>query len=540
MQYSIGPDSIPAPEEGWMKKKCFIERFMGMNMLPNALQNVFVQETRGTFEIDGQIFVGVERMAQDDLKIGEQLSRDLKEAVESMDFSKLNETVSDTVNLTLRETKERMERKTQEFGRNRGPAPSQRRNTREGRMAAERDPWTEHLRPRDEIQPVNRSAGEHFGEQQRAQNTETARKNTGRRQNAEARQSGQNAGQSTENRGNSQNSRQGRMDAQETRKRKLPPKAKSIVRTRPQGRAAGVLCTVFGGMGLAGCICVTLLAIMGVAIAQPNFAVGASLIGFFVVLTAAFALLMGVGIHYNGKNSRLALYARYMKEKEFITFKELAGKTGKTEEFLAKDIKKMLSCGMFPGSRMDEEQTCLMFTDEAYRQYQEAKQAYAIRQEEEKRLALIQEEEEKALSDSAELKAMIERGDELLRKIREVNEGIPGAEISRKINNLETIIRQIFKAVRENPDEIDEMDKFMEYYLPTTVKLLETYRRFDQVASPGENVLSAKQEIEKTLDTIERAFVSLLDDLYQNSAFDAEADAAVLKTMLEQEGLVKQ
>ncbi|MDO4325087.1 MAG: 5-bromo-4-chloroindolyl phosphate hydrolysis family protein [bacterium] len=419
-------------------------------------------------------------MAQDDLKIGEQLSKDLKEAVESMDFSKFSETVSDTVNLTLRETKERMERRTQEFGRNRGPAPEQRRNTGVYGTAAQADPWTEHLRPRDEIRPVNQS-----------------------------------------------------------KQRQLPPKVKSVVKTRPQGRAAGILCTIFGGMGLFGCVLTTMFVIMGVAITQPDFAVGASMIGLFVVLTVAFALLMGVGIHYNRKNSRLSLYARYMRGKEFITFKELAGRTGKTEDFLAKDIKKMLECGMFPGSRMDEEQTCLMFTDEAYKQYQEARQAYAIRQEEEKRLALIQEEEEKALSDSAELKAMIERGDEFLKKIREANDGIPGVEISRKIDNLETIIRQIFKAIRENPDEIDEMDKFMEYYLPTTVKLLETYRRFDQVASPGENILSAKQEIEKTLDTIERAFLSLLDDLYQNSAFDAEADAAVLKTMLEQEGLVK-
>lgn len=463
-------------------------------------------------------------MAQDDLKIGEQLSRDLKEAVESMDFSKFSETVSDTVNLTLRETKERMERKTQEFGRNRGPAPEQRRNTGVYGTAAQADPWTEHLRPRDEIQPMNQRTGKTSGAGQRKQDMQTG-------QRVQTRQNVQ-SGQKVQNNQNAQTMEQ-------SKQRQLPPKVKSIVKTRPQGRAAGVLCTIFGGMGFFGCVLITMFVIMGVAIAQPDFAVGASMIGLFVVLTAAFALLMSVGIHYNRKNSRLSLYARYMKGKEFITFKELAGRTGKTEDFLAKDIKKMLECGMFPGSRMDEEQTCLMFTDEAYRQYQEARQAYAIRQEEEKRLALIQEEEEKALSDSAELKAMIERGDEFLKKIREANDGIPGVEISRKIDNLETIIRQIFKAVRENPDEIDEMDKFMEYYLPTTVKLLETYRRFDQVASPGENILSAKQEIEKTLDTIERAFLSLLDDLYQNSAFDAEADAAVLKTMLEQEGLVK-
>lgn len=79
----------------------------------------------------------------------------------------------------------------------------------------------------------------------------------------------------------------------------------------------------------------------------------------------------------------------------------------------------------------------------------------------------------------------------------------------------------------------------MDYYLPTTLKLVQTYADFDEVQIQGENILNAKQEIEKTLDTINQAFEKLLDDLFMDAAFDATTDAQVLQTLLAQEGLAE-
>ena len=83
------------------------------------------------------------------------------------------------------------------------------------------------------------------------------------------------------------------------------------------------------------------------------------------------------------------------------------------------------------------------------------------------------------------------------------------------------------------------MYKRQEYYLPTTVKLVESYAEFDSAGVEGENIRTAKEEIEKTMDTINEAFEKLLDDLYQNAAFEASADARVLKTVLAQDGYMK-
>ena len=81
------------------------------------------------------------------------------------------------------------------------------------------------------------------------------------------------------------------------------------------------------------------------------------------------------------------------------------------------------------------------------------------------------------------------------------------------------------------------MQEMMEYYLPTMIKLVEAYADYDKISEPDEDVLSAKIDIENTLDTINGAFTKLLSILFKDSVWDVTTDAQVLKTMLVQKGL---
>ena len=73
----------------------------------------------------------------------------------------------------------------------------------------------------------------------------------------------------------------------------------------------------------------------------------------------------------------------------------------------------------------------------------------------------------------------------------------------------------------------------MEYYLPMTLRLVEKYSEFDAIMTPSDDVKEAKEEIEKTIDTINIAFRDLYDKLFLEDVYDVTADAKVLKTMLE-------
>ena len=123
--------------------------------------------------------------------------------------------------------------------------------------------------------------------------------------------------------------------------------------------------------------------------------------------------------------------------------------------------------------------------------------------------------------------------------MREANDAIPGEDISKKLTRLELIIDKIFTHVEKHPEQTDELHKFMNYYLPTTLKLVNAYREFDEQPVQGENIRKAKQEIEDTLDTIISAFEKLFDSMFEDAAMDISTDISVLETMLAQEGLTE-
>ena len=135
--------------------------------------------------------------------------------------------------------------------------------------------------------------------------------------------------------------------------------------------------------------------------------------------------------------------------------------------------------------------------------------------------------------------SIIEKGNEFIKKIRACNDAIPGEEVSAKIFRMETLTRRIFARVEEEPDTVSDIRRLMEYYLPTAVKLLEAYKDLDAQPVQGENIISSKREIEETLDTLNGAFEVLLDDMFQDTAWDVSSDVSVLKTMLAQEGLTE-
>ena len=69
---------------------------------------------------------------------------------------------------------------------------------------------------------------------------------------------------------------------------------------------------------------------------------------------------------------------------------------------------------------------------------------------------------------------------------------------------------------------------------------MDAYEDLDAQPVQGANIISSKQEIEKTLDTLNVAFEKLLDSLFQDTAWDVSSDVSVLHTMLAQEGLTEE
>lgn len=354
-------------------------------------------------------------------------------------------------------------------------------------------------------------------------------------------------------------SRQEKEEKNQLRQAYVPPVRKKL---KEEGKVSGTLYTVFGGIG-TGIMCTVLLPFFLYRIIR-----GASLLtgGTFLIgaLLLVFLLMIRTGCRNLNRVKRAKRYVSICAGKSYINIDELAMHLGRSEEKVRKDVRKMIQKGIFPEGHLDKDETCLMLDDATYREYlsvmrrrkeqqmqeqvrkmQRMQAGSGVPKEEIKEEETVFEQsfregEKKKTADNPELEALIKEGQDCIRKLRNMNDHIKGDVISGKLFRLENLLKEIFERVEEHPEQMPQMRKFMSYYLPTTLKLVEAYEDFDGISSPGEEILSAKTEIEKTLDTINEAFEKLLHKLYQSSVYDITTDAQVLQTMLASEGLTKE
>lgn len=138
---------------------------------------------------------------------------------------------------------------------------------------------------------------------------------------------------------------------------------------------------------------------------------------------------------------------------------------------------------------------------------------------------------------NAELDKMIDDGKKAISEMKRLDEAIEDEKISRDIRRLETVCQSIFDQVKADPSKLPQIRRFMDYYLPTTLKLLNAYDRMDAAGVSGENITGTKERVENIMGTIVSAFEKQLDALFGADALDISTDISVLETMLSREGL---
>lgn len=319
--------------------------------------------------------------------------------------------------------------------------------------------------------------------------------------------------------------------------------------------AAPVNTTLYAGTAGKKAFAITLMAIgysMGaitalgfLAAAVSTTMIGGSLLHVALstlgALFVPFAAMAVIGTRRLSRVKRFQLYLNTIKGEEYCNVKDLAKRIMKPDKYVVKDLNWMLKNMWFLQGHLDDNNTCLMTTDTAYREYCRLmrQREEQLKAESEKAAAAAEAERGRKQSMDPQVLSIIEKGQDFIKKIRACNDAIPGEEVSAKIFRMETLTRRIFARVEEEPDTVSDIRRMMEYYLPTAIKLLEAYKDLDAQPVQGENIISSKREIEETLDTLNGAFEVLLDDMFQDTAWDVSSDVSVLKTMLAQEGLTE-
>ena len=311
--------------------------------------------------------------------------------------------------------------------------------------------------------------------------------------------------------------------------------------THPElyGNAGGekvkdILLIVFGGI-ISGSMAIGLLTVQILQAVMGHGGIGSTVVT--LIGTLAGVGMIGSGCTGLGRLKRFQKYKKTLGHKTYCSFEDLAKTVGRSIKSVKKDIHYMIAKSWFLEGRTDTKETCLITSNETYRQYEETQKALEQRSAEEAQKRMRESEKQSRIS--PQVQEVLDKGEAYIKKIHASNDAIPGEEISAKIAKMEQIVEQIFQRAEEHPEIIPDLKKMMDYYLPMTVKLLDAYEDMNRQSIQGETIRASKKEIEDTLDTLNEAFAKLLDSVFQDTAWDVSSDISVLHTMLAQEGLTE-
>ena len=272
---------------------------------------------------------------------------------------------------------------------------------------------------------------------------------------------------------------------------------------------AGSILTGIFGLGTLACMTPIFLGEFEYPLLIP-------IIACLMFMTGGISMLTS-GINKGRRGERYLNYLAYIGANREVALAPMAAAFDVSVGKLCKDLRRMLSKGILPTGYLDLAEGKLYLTEMGYHAPEPKREAPPVQEETPQQAAA--------------------REDDILREIRQVNDEIPDAVMSAKIDRIEEITGKILAYQKSHPNKESQLRTFLNYYLPTTLKILRAYAQLDAQGIEGENISAAKKRIEDMMDQVVSGFEKQLDKLFQDDAMDITSDVEVLENMLKKDGL---
>ena len=226
------------------------------------------------------------------------------------------------------------------------------------------------------------------------------------------------------------------------------------------------------------------------------------------------------------RDYRIMSYISVLRGERFYSLAKLASVADVSTARVIKDLHFMQSKGLLPADTVIDRGLgyLVMFKDARAEAEAEALGSKPVRTE------------TSAPKTTEEVRAEMTEHEKILHRIRELNDDIDDEAVSLKIDQIEEITRKIFKLVEEKPEMEQQLGPFLSYYLPTTLKLLNSYAYFEEQGIRGENIDAGMRNIEETLDMLIDGYKTQLDKLFESDTLDVTTDINVLEQMMKADG----
>lgn len=239
--------------------------------------------------------------------------------------------------------------------------------------------------------------------------------------------------------------------------------------------------------------------------------------------------------------SRLISAIRF--KKRFDTYEELVGYKSwefvediaicskRKETLVLKDLRRAIKRKLIPQGHFSQENRVLMVSNKVYDAYMEKPAVY------DRYFQQMMEDRHRERSRTRRIAQLMEQGEQYIQKIHGYGTLAKDKNVARKIARMENLVSKIFHEVDVNPKQANSLGVFLNYYLPTTEKLLDAYVSLDEKQATGKQSAQTKKEIEEAVSTIVTAFEGILEKLYEEYEMDIASDIAALELSMKQDGL---
>lgn len=234
-------------------------------------------------------------------------------------------------------------------------------------------------------------------------------------------------------------------------------------------------------------------------------------------------------------------YLRYLRElgdNTVISIKDLASAVAQSEEETTKDLLYMMKKNYFMQARIVENGKIFILDIPTFKLYKEKlEQIPSYRQNLSDDSMLEASDMSVEDLNSERAKEIIAESIKSLDKLNDEKEKIENLAFRENLGKLIDNSTAILRIIEKYPEKATGLSKFSNYYLPTSLKLVASYKDFELVNSSDPRILKSMGEIEGSIKTIGEAFDKMKIDLLDDRAMDIKTEIDTINLLLKQEGL---
>lgn len=125
------------------------------------------------------------------------------------------------------------------------------------------------------------------------------------------------------------------------------------------------------------------------------------------------------------------------------------------------------------------------------------------------------------------------------KQIKNLIPKVESEETKQNLKEINETINKILEEVEKNPKKEKSLNNFFDYYLPVLIKITTRYDEIEntRLTSPDEKKFMTKAQ--NLIKDTNKAFKTILSNLYQKDIMDTDADMKVYELMMKADGIVE-